>query len=587
MIFAINFRYDDTVMKLHPTLLLLLLSATLVGCSNLATTPSETTGEMAPPQTKEKEVIKNAPKMKTTHSRKENTKENNHVYTYLENGFYDDSTEEQFLFAYPEEQCDTLFSSTKSIELKPQPPQKPSYLSEEEGEVAPTPVKGKKASVSRSSTKKRNALVTVKNRNLWCRIREGYKLLVEDHPDIQQSLEKYLQSPRYLENLSLKAKPYLYHIVKEIERRHLPMELALLPAIESGYEPLATSSKSAAGIWQFIPETGNDYGLDQTPWYDGRRDFLSSTRAALDYLERLHDLFNGDWLIALAAYNYGEGNIRKAINKNEVEGKTTDFWSLVLPNETRWYVPKLLALAKVIAHPKDYGVRLASIPDTPYLTQIDVGAQISLSVVARLSNLPTTDVARLNACYRLGVTPPEGPQKLMLPVHKIEKFKQKFAQLSPQERLSPPDIEEQIKMASQILSSPQLATEEELPETQVSPLKQHRIAEGETLGDIAKRYATTVAQLLRLNHLQTNAIKKGQVLKVPAPDNVKLSSREEHSSTETAFNKKRVIHVVKAGDSLMTIARDYQVSVDNLTQWNGLQKNLLRLGQKLTIWRDS
>lgn len=571
MIFAVNFRYDDIAMKLHPTLLLLLLSASLIGCSHLATPPAETSGETAPPQLKGKEVIKSTPKMKASNSHKES----NNVYTYLEHGFYDDSTEEQFLFAYPEEQCDTLYSSTATVDLKPEPPKDPVQLSE-----APPPIKGKKTFTSRP-LKKRNLFSSVKNRNLWCRVREGYKLLVEDHPDIQQSLEKYIQSPRYLENLSLRAKPYLYHIVKELEKRHLPMELALLPAIESGYEPLATSSKSAAGIWQFIPETGNDYGLEQTPWYDGRRDFLSSTQAALDYLERLHDLFSGDWLIALAAYNYGEGNIRKAINRNEAEGKTTDFWSLPLPNETRWYVPKLLALAKVVANPKDYGVKLASIPDTPYLTQVDVGSQMSLSVAAKLVNLPTTDLARLNACYRLGVTPPEGPQKLILPIHKTEKFKQKLALLSPQERLSPPGIEEQIKIASQILSTAELTEKEFTEAVDHRSLKQHRIAGGETLGEIAKRYATTPAELRQLNHLQSHVIKSGQLLKVPVAVNEGLSS------TESVFNKKKVIHTVKAGDSLVTIARDYQVSIDKLTQWNSLQKNPLRLGQKLTIWQDS
>jgi len=561
----VNFRYDDLAMKTHPISLLILLSVSLIGCSNLATQPAEkAAGETAPPQvtTKTKgDVVKNTQKTKAI-----NTRKKSEIYVYSDYGLYDDPSELEFLFANPEEQCNTLFSPTATA-----PWQEEVTLEEE-----PPPHQAPKL-------RKRSLLSSVKKRDLWCRIRDGYQLQFIDNEYIQQALGKYIQSPHYFENLSLKARPYLYHIVKEIEKRRMPLELALLPAIESGYEPLATSSKSAAGIWQFIPETGKDYGLAQTMWYDGRRDFINSTQAALDYLKRLYELFNGDWLIALAAYNYGEGHLRKAISKNESEGKPTDFWSLELPSETRWYIPKLLALAKVVANPQTYGIKLVSIPDTPYLVQVEVDSQISLPLAARFANLSTTDLARLNAGYRLAVTAPEGPQKLTLPIHKVEKFKQRLAQTPPSARLSLPDVEAQIKLASQILSASQPTPEEvklvsqSLEDNAFS--QHHRVSAGESLSGIAKRYGTTVAKLRQLNNL-TGPLKIGQSLTINQPSS-QTSELEEESP------KKKVIYTVKSGDSLATIARDYRVSVGKLTQWNSLQKNSLRLGQKLTIWLDS
>ncbi|OQW91594.1 MAG: hypothetical protein BWK79_16515 [Beggiatoa sp. IS2] len=279
-----------------------------------------------------------------------------------------------------------------------------------------------------------------KKADLWCRIRRGYALQVENNEAIDNALQQYLKSEGYLRRTFSRARPYLYHIVKEIDRRKLPMELALLPAVESAYQSTATSPKSAAGLWQFIPNTGENYGLEQNAWYDERRDVIASTAAALTYLQRLHKLFDGDWLRALAAYNWGEGNVQRAIKKNQDEGQPTDYWSLDLPAETRQYVPKLIALSKIIADPSTYSVKLDIIADRPYLRQVEVNNQISLTVAAQLAGMSKEEFQRLNAAYRRSATAPQGPHKVTLPIYKTDKFKKGLAGLKTED-LMPPEAQ--------------------------------------------------------------------------------------------------------------------------------------------------
>jgi soluble lytic murein transglycosylase-like protein len=252
----------------------------------------------------------------------------------------------------------------------------------------------------------------------------------------ERFIDEYVKYPASLRKIARNATPYLYHIVEEVEKRGMPLEIALLPAIESLYQPIARSHKSAVGIWQFMSATGGEYGLVQNSWYDGRRDIIKSTTAALDYLQKLHQSFDDDWLLALAAYNTGPGNVRKAIKRNRRQGKSTDFWSLKLPRETREYVPKLLGLSDIIANYQFYGLELQAIANQPYFERVNVGRQIDLYLAARLAGLSLSAFKHLNPGYKRKETSPTGPHYIVLPVEKVQLFKQRLDRVLAQMMLS-------------------------------------------------------------------------------------------------------------------------------------------------------
>lgn len=259
-------------------------------------------------------------------------------------------------------------------------------------------------------------LATYHGNDLWDRLRSNMDIDVDQNRRIGDELRRLRANRKYLEQLSERAQPYLHLILGEIERRGMPAELALLPEIESRYNPKALSYKSASGMWQFIPDTGRKYGLKQNAWYDGRNDILASTRAALDYLQWLHKEFDGDWTLALAGYNAGERAVAAAQRRNRGLGKPTDFWSLNLPSETEHYVPKLLAVAKLVEQPERYGMRLPAIANTPQLALVDTGRQIDLAHAAKLTGVRLADLRRLNSGLRQGKTLPSGPHRLLVPI---------------------------------------------------------------------------------------------------------------------------------------------------------------------------
>jgi membrane-bound lytic murein transglycosylase D len=252
--------------------------------------------------------------------------------------------------------------------------------------------------------------------NLWGRVRARMDLGISSNSRVDKEIRRLRSNPMYLEQLSARAAPYMHLIVHEIERRRLPGELALLPEIESKYNPTALSHKSASGMWQFIPDTGRKYGLKQNAWYDGRNDIVASTHAALDYLQWLHREFRGDWALALAGYNAGEKRVAAEIRKNRGHGKGTDFWALDLPTETKNYVPKLVAVAKLVEKPQRFGMRAPHIPDGPRLKLVDMGRQTNLARAAKLSGVRLADLRRLNAGLKRGTTLPSGPHKLLFPI---------------------------------------------------------------------------------------------------------------------------------------------------------------------------
>ena len=271
--------------------------------------------------------------------------------------------------------------------------------------------------------------------DLFDRMRAGFALDEVQEPAIDTQLAWFEHNPDYLERVFQRGQRYMYHIVTEVEARGMPLEFALLPVVESAYEPFAYSVSRAAGLWQFIPDTGRRFGLKQNWWFDGRRDVIESTRAALDYLQALHDQFDGDWLLAIAAYNVGENSVQREMDYNRAHGKPADFWHLKLPAETRAYVPKLLAMKRLMAEPERYGLEFAVIPNEPYFAVIDTNAQIDLKIAAQLASTSYDELVALNPGYNRWATDPEGPHRMLVPIDNADGFEAALQTLSPEERV--------------------------------------------------------------------------------------------------------------------------------------------------------
>jgi membrane-bound lytic murein transglycosylase D len=391
------------------------------------------------------------------------------------------------------------------------------------------------------------------------RLRAGFALPPADHAAVAKQADWYARHAAYLDRVFTRAQPYLPHVAAEVEARGLPAELAFLPVIESAFDPFAYSHGRAAGLWQFIPGTGKRFGLKQNWWYDGRRDVVESTRAALDYLEYLHELFDGDWLLAVAAYNCGEGTVGRAIRKNQAAGRPTDFWSLQLPAETRGYVPRLLGLADVIAAPDKYEIELPSIPDAPVFTAVELDGQIDLAVAAELAGIELAALQALNPGFNRWATDPEGPHRLQLPIELAEDFALAVAALDPNERVR---------------------------------WHRHQVRSGDTLGGIARRYKTTVAVLQSVNDLSGTQIRVGSHLMVPTSTrsvaDYPLSADNRLASTQQRERAGRVRseHTVRNGDSLWSISRRHNVGVRELAAWNGMAPgDTLSVGRTLVVWQ--
>ena len=394
--------------------------------------------------------------------------------------------------------------------------------------------------------------------DLWARVRAGFRLEYDGDARLAAERSWYVNHPEYLARTVERARPYMHLIVSELERRNMPMEIALLPIVESAFQPFAYSHGRAAGLWQFIPSTARIYGLRQNWWYDGRRDIQASTEAALDYLNNLQARFDGDWLLALAAYNSGTGTVRQAIAHNQRRGRPTDFWSLHLPKETRAYVPKLLALREIFAAPHDYGLTLASIPDEPYVTPVWTGSQIDLALAADLADVSLDQLYELNPGFNRWATDPDGSHILLVPLEKAADFCVNLAELPPKRRIE---------------------------------WAHHRIREGETLGQIAQHYRTTVTVLRQVNKIHGSLIRAGKDLMIPVATrelhNYSLSQEQRKLATQNRSREgTKVVHVVRRGDTLWDISRLYRVSVGQLASWNGMApRDTLRPGQHLVIWR--
>ncbi len=393
--------------------------------------------------------------------------------------------------------------------------------------------------------------------DIWERIRRGFQLQHE-HEGNKADLRWYVRHQSYIDRVATRAEPYIHLIVEEAEKQGVPLEIALLPIVESAFQPFAYSHGRAAGIWQFIPSTGRLYGLKQNWWYDGRRDVLASTKAAIKMLKRLHRSFKGDWLLALAAYNSGQGTVSKAIRKNKRKGKPTDFWSLDLPKETRGYVPKLLAISAIIENPDKYNLKIKPIANKPYLAKVETKSQIDLALAAELAELSIEELYLLNPGFNRWATDPDGPHHLLLPIEKAALFTQNLAALPANKR---------IKWA------------------------RHKIKKGESLLSIADKYNTTAALIKDVNNIRGNMIRQGQGLVIPVAvkrkSQYKLSSSQRLKSLQNTRRKgkEKVVYRVRRGDTLWDISRKHKVGVRTLAKWNGLApRDTLKTGQKLVIW---
>ena len=393
--------------------------------------------------------------------------------------------------------------------------------------------------------------------DLWDRIRAGFRMNEVDSPLVQRHEAWYLNRPDYVQRMVDRSRRYLYFVVDELEKRGMPTEIALLPMIESAYNPTAYSHMRAAGMWQFIPSTGKRYGLKQNWWYDGRRDVRAATRAALDYLQTLHDMF-GDWELALAAYNWGENGVQRAVAKNRAKGKPTDYASLTMPKETRNYLPKLQAVKNIVSDPVLFGIDLDTIPNRPYFTAVSAPAHIDVEKAAELADVSVEEFRSLNPGYSRPVITPVANQQLLLPVDKAEVF---------------------------------AANLESYDQPLVS-WQTYQLKRNESLDSVAKQFGISVHRLREVNGLngrKRNA-RPGQMLLVPLDEEAESNLDDTYDSADFQAPvddyRGRVIHRVKRGETLAGLARRYGTSSASIQAWNGLKTSRLRAGQRLTIWQE-
>lgn len=456
--------------------------------------------------------------------------------------------------------------------------------------------------------------------DVWERIRRGYRIPNLNSAAVDRWVEFYRSRPDYLKRMTDRASLYLYNIVEEVEARGMPTELALLPFVESAFQPEALSRAKAAGLWQFMPATGKDYELAQNLWRDDRRDPLESTRAALDYFEYLHGLFN-DWQLALAAYNWGEGSVQRAITRAQRRRQPTDYAHLRMPRETANYVPKLEAIKRIVADPAKYGVTLPDVGNEPFFVRVTKPRDIDIKTAAELAGMPLDEFRALNPSYKLPVIVAAHNNVMLLPADRVDFFVDNLASWmdsgQPLSRWSTYRLKEGETLATvaartgmtesrlrevngipkgrRVLANSTLlvlaegddqvdiSAEEADAKLRLSPLTTwrrvtYRVRSGDTLSGIARRWHITTKSIISANRLRSDRLRIGQrlVLTVPnvarAPIVPVAKSKGQH-----------VIYRVKSGDTLGAIASRYGVTVASLRMTNRIQGNVIRPGQRLRI----
>ncbi|MXZ80312.1 MAG: LysM peptidoglycan-binding domain-containing protein [Gammaproteobacteria bacterium] len=396
---------------------------------------------------------------------------------------------------------------------------------------------------------------TVAEVDIWERLRGNFSLEYSNPNDEQiAKYEKwYSARPKYFERISRRAYWYLPYMLHEVEKRGMPAEIAILPALESAYRPNAVSRANAVGLWQFIAPTGRRFGLRQDWWMDGRQDMVDSTRAALDFLGFLANEFDNDWELVLASYNAGEGNVRRAIRRNQRSNRPVTYPHLRLPRETREYVPRLFAIRNIIRNPEKFGISLHPIPNRMTVAVVDARTQTDLALAASYIPLTTHELMKLNQGYLRGVTPPDGPHNILVPAEYASTLSGELEKLTPRDRLQ------------WVL---------------------HRIKKGEFLYGIASRYDTTVPILKRMNQLKSDTIYPNQTLKIPIPKRGDfVYARASVNDVEIKDGKRT--YTVRKGDSLSRISQLFETTIQTLLRLNNLTaKSIIYPGQKLIIWQE-
>lgn len=412
-----------------------------------------------------------------------------------------------------------------------------------------------------SAALEKAALEQVRQENeasAWYRLRQGMQLDTVDNSRVTAQLNWYLEHRGYLTRVMERAGPILPFVLNELEKENLPTELALLPIVESAYQAFAYSPGRASGLWQIIPSTGRYLGLKQNWWYDGRRDIIESTRAAIRYLVSLSNQFDGDWQLALASYNAGPGTIRSAIRYNKNKNRPTDYWNLTkIRKETKDYVPKFMALKELFENPEKYDLELFPVDNKHSYAHVELDGQIDLALAADLAGITIKDLYQLNPAFNRWATAPKGPHRLLLPLDKVEQFK--------------------------------LALQNTPPEKRINWVR-HKIKSGETLGEISNRYRSTTDLIKNVNNIKGTQIRAGKYLMVPTATKSlatytlsKNARLNKIQSTNRSGTKQT--HTVRSGQSLWTISRNYGVTTGALAKWNGMAPiDTLRVGQKLIVW---
>ncbi|QQD19921.1 LysM peptidoglycan-binding domain-containing protein [Spongiibacter nanhainus] len=389
--------------------------------------------------------------------------------------------------------------------------------------------------------------------SLWERI--GTQLQFDElgsHEAVEDMEDWYASHNYYLTKISQRAIPYMHYILHAVEQRDMPIDLALLPFVESAFDPFAYSHGRAAGLWQFVPNTAEHMNIPIDWWYDGRRDVIVSTNAALDYLQELNARFDGDWLLTLAAYNAGGGRVNRAITHNRKAGRPTDFWSLRLPRETKRYIPKLLALVKVFRNPASYNITLPDAPDEPYFALVKTGGQLSLSQAAKLADTTVDELYKLNPALNRSTTAPNGPHNLLVPVAKAKRFNHQLAKLSPDQRRVIGGI--------------------------------YTVKPGDTLISIARKHHIDLATLRATNKLKGDFLKAGQTLSIPMGE----QQSDALNRGVAAADREKRLYTVRRGDNLSKIANQFDVSTRDLLRWNRLSaRDIIHPGDQLTVWINS
>ncbi len=386
-----------------------------------------------------------------------------------------------------------------------------------------------------------------KSNDLWDITRENFEFTDSySEPRVLSEIKYYSSYPPHLLKVSAQATPFYHYILNEILDRGLPAEVAILPVIESLYDPTAYSTGKASGIWQFIPSTATYLGIEINDWYDGRRDVITSTQTALDYLESLNKRFDGDWMLTFAAYNGGGGTVSRAIRKNKEKGLPTDYWSLKLPKETTNYVPKILAISALIDNPEQYDLVLPSIANEAYFEEITINRPINLNKLASLSKVDQEDLTLLNAGFLKNITLLNGTHKLLVPIDKSE------------------------AIASNV---------ETLEQGSPFELARHKVRSGDVLGKIAAHYGSSVKMIKELNNMSSSRIRIGKTLLIPM-----LDASNSNTQLLASNSKKHKVYKINNGDTFWGLARRHNTSVTKLLTANGLSKNTtLRIGSSIKI----